>query len=80
MELEKGEALEPVSPTGQYFNSPALCISILTVFQVQVPMIAQILFKNNINYILKFHLIISPNNYLKYSLYDYVIHYIKLLS
>ncbi|KAJ6908727.1 hypothetical protein NC651_018951 [Populus alba x Populus x berolinensis] len=36
MELEKGEALEPVSPTGQYFNSPVLCISILTVFQLQI--------------------------------------------
>jgi hypothetical protein len=45
-----------------------------------VPMIVQILFKNNINYILNFYLIISPNNYLKYNLYNYIIHYIKLLS
>ncbi|KAI3872035.1 hypothetical protein MKX03_009895 [Papaver bracteatum] len=31
------EETEPVSPTGQYYNSKALCVSILAVFESEVP-------------------------------------------
>jgi hypothetical protein len=38
MVLEKEEdALEPVSPTGQYFNSSALNVSVLGVLETEVP-------------------------------------------
>ncbi|KAF9663131.1 hypothetical protein SADUNF_Sadunf17G0006500 [Salix dunnii] len=38
MVLEKDDdALEPVSPTGQYFNSSALNISVLAVLETEVP-------------------------------------------
>lgn len=34
---EEEEIIEPVSPTGQYLNSNALCIYILGVLEFQIP-------------------------------------------
>lgn len=36
-EEEELEAHEPVSPTGQYFNSSALSVSVLGVFESEIP-------------------------------------------
>ncbi|XP_058095421.1 wax ester synthase/diacylglycerol acyltransferase 4-like [Magnolia sinica] len=36
-EEEVGEMAEPVSPTGQYFNSSALSVSVLAVFESEIP-------------------------------------------
>ncbi|XP_077252272.1 wax ester synthase/diacylglycerol acyltransferase 4-like [Tasmannia lanceolata] len=35
--MEEEEGVEPVSPTGQYFNSSALSVSILGVFESEIP-------------------------------------------
>ena len=35
MEFEEG--LEPVSPTGQYFNSSVLSVSIIAVLEFEIP-------------------------------------------
>ncbi|XP_059452448.1 wax ester synthase/diacylglycerol acyltransferase 4-like [Corylus avellana] len=40
--MEFREGLEPVSPTAQYFNSSALSVFILTVLEIEVPIINDI--------------------------------------
>ena len=41
MEFEEG--LEPVSPTGQYFNSSILSVSIISVLEFEIPINDQLL-------------------------------------
>lgn len=38
-EEEEGEVVEPVSPTGQYFNSSVLSVTVIGVLESEIPVV-----------------------------------------